>query len=405
MANKKNTNVEDSIFNNDASIYDDRDAKLDDVIGNTEEIEETDDDTTVNNKIKDSVESDEFDVDLIESVKVDKDLKHKLVNMAGMNRREIKTVVDLYYQVQKDRIALENQIRAIKQEYDEDAPDNNNLIVLDYLLKNMKIMETNTANIIKQIVNNDPVGRWLVQIKGIAEILAAGLLAYFDVEGKNYASHFISYAGLNDQNRPWLGTEKATAIVNDIIGKSKVITNDHIDEIALRTKWSYKHILNHAYDQEKEKWSKDKIIAACAMVPYNRNLKKLMYKVGASFVWQCNKPDSLYGRLFNERKQYEMERNEAGEYADQAANILATKKYGKSTVAYKAYSEGKLPKAHIISRSMRYAEKIFLSHLFEEMYRVRYNQIPPRYYTLEHCDGHHDEIQPEVPYTLVDGEF
>ena len=63
--------------------------------------------------------------------------------------------------------------------------------------------------------------------------------------------------------------------------------------------------------------------------------------------------------------------NEEGKFADQAANILETKNIGKDTVAYKSYSQGKLPKAHITARAMRWTEKIFLSHLFEEMYRVR----------------------------------
>jgi hypothetical protein len=346
----------------------------------------------------------QIDVDLVQSVKMDKDLKHQLVSMEGMNRREIKTIVDLFYQVQKDRIALENQIRAIKQEYDEDSQEGKNIVVLEHLLKNMKIQEADAASIIKVIVNNDPVGRWLVQIKGIAEILAAGLLAYFDVEGKNYASHFISYAGLNDNNRPWIGTEKSKIIVNEVIGKSKTITDEHVQEIAQKTQWSYSHIRNHAYDEEKGKWSKAKIVAACAMVPYNRNLKKLMYKVGASFQWQCNKKDSVYGTLFTQRRDFENKKNEEGAYAEQAAHILATKNIGKDTAAYKAYSEGKLPKAHITARAMRWTEKIFLSHLFEEMYRVKNDKIPPRYYTLEHMDGHHDEIAPEVPYDKVTGE-
>jgi len=48
--------------------------------------------------------------------------------------------------------------------------------------------------------------------------------------------------------------------------------------------------------------------------------------------------------------------------------------------------------AHI--RADRYTRKIFLSHLFEEMYRVEYNTLPERY-----NDANCIIIEPEVPYT------
>jgi hypothetical protein len=101
-----------------------------------------------------------------------------------------------------------------------------------------------------------------------------------------------------------------------------------------------------------------------------------------------------------------MANNEKGMYADQAANILATKNIGKSTEAYKWYSKGMLPPAHINARARRWAEKIFLSHVFEEMYRVHYDKVPPRYYTLVHSEGKHNkEYAPEVPYTKVSEEL
>jgi hypothetical protein len=156
----------------------------------------------------------------------------------------------------------------------------------------------------------------------------------------------------------------------------------------------------------KGKWSKDKLVKTCSKIPYNRSLKTHMWKVGSSFQWLCNNPSSLYGRLFNERRVLETEKNERGEYAEQAANILATKNIDKSTEAYKCYAKGMLPKAHITARAMRWTEKIFISHLFEEMYRVEYDKIPPRYYALEHLGGQHNtEIQPEIPYDYCTEEI
>ena len=142
----------DSSFDTSKSIYSDRNENVIYEDNTDPDRLEEDPDYSEEEQEKDLesiVHESDIDIELIESVKMDKDLKRKTMSMKGMSRREIKTVVDLFYQVQKDRIALENQIRAIKQEYDEDSPDSNNMIVLEYLLKNMKIMETNVSNIIK----------------------------------------------------------------------------------------------------------------------------------------------------------------------------------------------------------------------------------------------------------------
>jgi hypothetical protein len=130
-----------------------------------------------------------------------------------------------------------------------------------------------------------------------------------------------------------------------------------------------------------------------------------MYKIGKQFLWLKNDPESLYGRLLSERIVYEMEKNENGDYADQAAKVLETKNISNAEHK-KCYQSGKLPKSHITMRAFRYVEKIFISHLFEEMYRVANDEIPPRYYALEHLEGQHNkEILPEVPYDLVSSEM
>ena len=64
---------------------------------------------------------------------------------------------------------------------------------------------------------------------------------------------------------------------------------------------------------------------------------------------------------------------------------------------------------------------MFLSHLFDEMYRVHYDEVPPVPYILAHPEKditikdlspddpeyaarHNRYIEPEVPYTLVTSE-
>ena len=353
------------------------------------------------------------EIDLPDAKALVKDLLTNTVFLDQIQRSEIRTLVDNFYQMQADRKRKTEQIRAIKTAADPTGENKNAAAaVLKWFCKYDASMEAGIEKILLSTAQANEVGQWLLQIKGIGPILSAGLLAYFDVEGRNYASQFISYAGLNDNNRPWLGSEKAKKIVNDVIQemaentskKSIPITDDMVVEIARRTQWSYNYLLGRAYDKDKKKWSKDKLCAACAIPPYNKSAKTLMWKVGSSFVWLRNDQESMYGRLYNERVIYETEKNERGEYAEIAEAILASKNFDKSTTAYKEYSKGRLPKAHIAARAQRWVEKIFLSHLFEEMYRVKYNKIPSRYYTLEHVDGHHKELPPEVPYKSVPGD-
>ncbi len=76
--------------------------------------------------------------------------------------------------------------------------------------------------------------------------------------------------------------------------------------------------------------------------------------------------------LYQERKSYETERNERGDYAEQAARELERlKKLKENTAAFKAYSTGKLPAAHIDARAKRYIAKRFLLELWREHRRIR----------------------------------
>lgn len=347
----------------------------------------------------------EGEVELVIPEGLTKDLKKEIKSIKNASRQEIKCVVDNYYQVQKKRIALQGQIRALKQDSD-DVNTDAFCDILDWQLKTQSIQEKGLQDALKCICETSEVGRWLMSIKGIGPTLAAGLMAYFDVTNVEYATHFISYAGLNDNNRPWLGAEASKKIVEEVLGDSKVITNDHLVELAAKTKWSYKYLAENCskYDKNGELKSRSKtdLIKAISKIPYNKDLKTLIYKIEEAFVKVSNR-GSLYGRLINERKALETRLNEEGHYKEQAEAILRSKNIGKDTDAYKAYSQGKLPKAHIQRRACRWAAKIFVSHVFEEMYRVEKGKKPEPFYVFTYM-GHKDYIEPEVPFTQVEGE-
>ena len=110
--------------------------------------------------------------------------------------------------------------------------------------------------------------------------------------------------------------------------------------------------------------------------PFNQKLKVLAhFKAGESFVKVQGNKNDVYGKLFAARKAYERGKNEAGDYADQAAASVDS--VGKGTTAFKRYAEGKLPDARIHLRSRRWAVKMFLSHVHNVFYHDYFGTDPP----------------------------
>lgn len=362
-------------------------------------------------------EDENVELELQKASSLTKDMKSYLVSIKSVTRSEIRTLVNLFYQTQDNRKAIREQIRAIEQgrasglkdpdgQTQAEFKSDEDIAILNWTLKNMTVIENGLRASLKFIVESRTEGRWLLDIVGVGPVLAAGLMGFLDITKANYGANFASYAGLNDNNRPWLGKEKSRIIVNDIVGDAKQITDEMVIEISAKTQWSYAYLTKWAYDQDKKKWSKEKLISACAKVPYNRELKTHMWKVAMSINYKKNHPDSVYGKILADKQALIIKENEELKYKDycleKAAELRKKGKYDRA----KKYEEGKLPPGHIALRAYRYMEKIFINHVFEEMYRVYYDRRPPIPYALEKLGEEHNVyIEPEVPFTLVSSEL
>ena len=331
-----------------------------------------------------------------------KDMKQMFVKLP--TKEEARFLEDLYYQTQNRRIVLQGQIRSLYQEYDSKSENENNNekneSFLYWNLGNMISTENNIKRTLEAFSDRYYLARWAKSNIGIGPVISTVLAANLEVKDGMHAGNWWSYCGLNDNNRPWLGKEKSKEIVNRIIEENDGILDDTaVAKIAAETKWKISWLEAKAKDPRKG-WKKDALIKACSFVPYNRHMKVLMYKIGHSFTMIKNNPDSLYGRLLRERLDYENVKNARGDYAEQA--LEKAKKVGKSTVAYKFYSKGMLPPAHIIQRCERYVTKIFMSHLFEAAWYNKYGTQCPEPYIIGFAEnGHNDYIAPEVPYDSI----
>lgn len=315
---------------------------------------------------------------------------------------QIRLIIDNYYQTQAHRMNIANQIRAVKQEFDQVQEGEQPAIA--WLLKDVENRENQIKKMIAQYTTKVPVCRWAMAVKGIGPVFAANLWSYIDMNKCKHANQFLSYAGLNDNNAPWLGKEKATEIINEVykelgLGKSTDVNDDVLVRVAEKSGRSFETV-KRGFLSHKEKESKSSgktiLIKYMSKPPYNTDLKKMCYLIGESFVKVSNR-GSLYGRIYQERKALETMRNDNLEYKEQAEKLLAEKNYSKETDTYKYLIEGKLSPGHINSRAKRYAVKIFLTHFFEACWYYTHGTQPPVIYPIAH-QGHVDYIEPEVPY-------
>jgi hypothetical protein len=126
-------------------------------------------------------------------------------------------------------------------------------------------------------------------------------------------------------------------------------------------------------------------------------LKRLCWLIGESFTKVSNNPNDIYGKVYQQRKALEIERNEAGAFASQAEEALRKKRWGEDTATRKHYEEGRLPPARIHLRAQRYSVKLFLSHLHHVMYEIEFKEPPPKPFILTKPEHAHFIAPPNWP--------
>lgn len=194
---------------------------------------------------------------------------------------------------------------------------------LAFFKNNFHVVENQIKAVLEAYIKTHKLWPWFESIYGVGPIIASGLVAHLDITKAPTAGHFQAYAGL-DPTKKWEKNQKR---------------------------------------------------------PWNAELKTICWNLGECFRKFQNREECLYGQFYKERLAYEIEKNENLEYADQAAeNIKKLKKKDSST--YLANLEGKLSLGHLMSRSKRYAVKIFLSHLHYAMYVQHYGVEPPMPYAI-----------------------
>ena len=209
--------------------------------------------------------------------------------------------------------------------------------IVQWVGESQKGVEEEIKGFLKSYAGSNDPGKWLLAQHGIGPVIAAGLLAHIDIHKAPTVGNIWSFAGLNPE----------------------------------------------------QKWEKGQ------KRPWNADLKTLCFKISDSFVKTSNSSKSFYGPIYRARKEYETQKNELGEYAEAAAQVLSAKRITEPATK-KTYESGKLPLGHVDMRARRYAVKFFLSHLHDVMTWFEFGVRAPKPYAFEHM-GHAHLVECPMP--------
>lgn len=211
--------------------------------------------------------------------------------------------------------------------------------LVEYYTKQLKNLEVGLVKPLDNFAKEFVVGRWAQSQYGIGPVISAGLLAHIDISKAPTAGSVWRYAGL-DPTIKWNKGEKR---------------------------------------------------------PFNAALKTLTWKIGQSFLKFHNRDQCFYGHLYKMDKNRRVEKNNNGDYAEAAANVLATKNI-RDKKTRSILESGMLPDGQIDAQARRFAVKIFLSHYHAVAYQEFHGKPAPRPYIIEHGGHVHEIAIPNFPF-------
>lgn len=322
--------------------------------------------------------------------RLSKDLKEAAKTLS---ENEVRFLVDAYYTMQENRIRTNNQRQAI--DCGSDAGTSH--LLLDWLSENDAALEAQIKRALDSYSLSRPLGEWARSIVGIGPVIASGLLAHIDIRKCPTVGHIWRFAGL-DPTMKWIRSSEVASLVSELAAsvEKNSDTDAPLEELLLRASQQLGRnpdCIRSLVERTGKSLSVKTLQTVLARRPFNASLKTLCWKLGESFVKVSGNEKDVYGKIYLARKLQETEKNEAGLFAEQAAQKLEKFKIGKDTDAYAAYKAGKLPKAHLHARAKRYAVKMFLSHYHAVGFMLEFRQEPPKPFAIVHL-GHAHEIKP-----------
>jgi len=250
---------------------------------------------------------------------------NNLVAAGAAGLSAVRALVESYYDCQHNRLEVENRLRALRQRAEREGLD----IPVEFptwLAARNLDTEKAVATILDKYTLREQtgMGAWAREVMGIGPIISAGLLALIDMDRATNPSKIWRFFGL-DPTVEWKPGEKR---------------------------------------------------------PWNATGRTLCWKIGDSFCKLHNNPKCVYGKLYEQRKALELQRDANGLNASTAAQTLATRKFKDKTVR-NIYASGHLPPGRIEQRARRWAVKLFLVEWWKEAFRRKFGREPINAYVID----------------------
>src|SRR5215472_8985142 len=99
-----------------------------------------------------------------------------------LSEREVRYLVDIYYQQQRDRIRSAHQLRTLSQGAEPH-------VIMQWVGGQRELFEREVAKSLDAFSGGRVAGRWARSIVGIGPIIAAGLLAHIDIKQAPTVGH------------------------------------------------------------------------------------------------------------------------------------------------------------------------------------------------------------------------
>jgi hypothetical protein len=251
-------------------------------------------------------------------------------------------LVDVYYQIQNDRIRAAHQERTSAESVEPHQ-------LMGWVFDSMSLFETSIKNALGVFAASYVVGQWMQAQFGIGPVISAALLSNFDIRKAQTVGHFWRFAGLDPT-----------------------------------CKW----------EKGKKRPYNARLKTICA------------FKLGESFVKFHNRVDKdgvslcYYGKLYESKKAGLIAENDSGKFAETAKSEIARCEKTpallgkmKDTQRMGHWKAGRLAPANIHDRARRWVVKLFLSHLHHVMFWDFYGKDPPAPYIFQHPElGDHRHL-------------
>lgn len=334
-----------------------------------------------------------IELELEPLVRLSRDLKQAATEL---DEQEVRFLVDFYYIWQEARKRADNIALASRGE------DNEPHSIINWLSNNTNTMERLIKGSLDVYSINQLLGQWSRSITGIGPVLTAGLMSTIDITQSPTVGHIWRFAG-QDPTSEWLGRDKSRELVNSIVPNRVNVTAEHIVQLAAAVNQKPSQVEQHVMNVLRLKnptydgpVTRDGLIRALAKRPWNAQLKTLCWKISESFVKFMNHPNDFYGKHYLSYKQYIINKNENGEYAERAARKLRNTNIRNVDVR-KIYESGKLPDGHVHADAKRRTVKLFLAHYHHVAYEIHYGTPPPKPYIIDRGDHTHVISPPNWP--------